>query len=319
MSLGNQVRVMNLSSGLRTEFGTLLPPGVQVAAYVRSTGPQSGDDQDIRQRLLPTLNQALARCRSGAGDVVYVLPNHVENISTADQMSSLVAGTKIFGCGSGVTRPTFTWTAAAATFLLDVADVEINNCILNMDPGAGTVNVAAPITVSAAGCTLKGCQIRMGTDANSKVTIGITTTAAGDDLTFVDCDIYGATAAGCTTMLQFVGADRLKMFNTSVVGATTAVGVGVVRFLTTASTFIQLDGCKFQNNVASSTAAVTGMAGMSGSVDNTVLTITLNTAGNAAWSTATAGISFGGNVYVNNDPAKATAASAARFAVLTLG
>lgn len=297
MSLGNQLRVMNLSSGLRTEFGTLLPPGAQVAAYVRSTGPQSGEDLDIRQKILPTLNQAAARCRPGAGDVIYVLPNHVESISSADQMSSLVAGTKIIGCGSGVTRPTFTWTAAGSTFLLDVADVEISNCILNMDPGTGTVNVAAPMTVSAAGCVLRGCQIRMGTDANSKVTIGLTTTAAGDDLTILDCDIFGATAAEATTLIQFVGADRLRMFDTTVSGATSAVGVGVVRFLTTASTNILVDGCWFKNNKAASTAAVTGMAGNTGLINNTVCSVLSGGAG--AWGTL-GSLTVGFHVYASN-------------------
>lgn len=311
MSLGNQLRVMNLSSGLRTEFGTLLPPGAQVAAYVRSTGPQSGEDLDIRQKILPTLNQAAARCRPGAGDVIYVLNNHVENIATADQISNLVAGTKIIGCGSGVTRPTFTWTAAGSTFLLDVADVEISNCILNLDPGTGTVNVAAPITISAAGCAIKGCQIRMGTDANSKVTIGLTTTAAADDCVIADNFIFGATAAECTTMIRLVGADRLRFTGNSVIGATSVVTIGCLQFITTDSLDVLMVGNKIRNNKAVSSAAVTVSAGAtssSGFVDELHLAVLENTTtnnaiiGNAAgaWSASGAAFVFGFNVAMTN-------------------
>lgn len=291
------LRFQELSSGLRTEFGTLLPPGARVQAYVRSTGPQSGDDLDIRTRLLPTLNQALARCRAGAGDIIYVLPGHAESISSADAMSALVSGVRIIGCGTGVLRPTFTWTAAAASFLLDVADVEISNCILNMDPGAGSVNVAAPMTISAAGCRLIGNQIRMGTDANSLVTIGITTTAAADDLVIVGNDVYGATAAECTTMIQFVGADRLRFMGNSVVGATSAAGVGVIRFLTTASTFIKMIDNTVRNNKASSSVVITGMAGISGEVDYLFMT-GLSDTGLTTFFATPANLTFGANTYV---------------------
>src|SRR5262249_54267043 len=160
------------------------------------------DPPELAGRIFTTLNDALGQCRANKGDTVFALPGHAESISTADQMSNLVAGTKIMGVGVGNERPTFTWTVAAATFLFDVANVTISNCILLMDPGAGTVNVAAPITVSASGCGIYGCLIRMGTDANSKVTIGITTTAAGDEFTLAGNHIYGATAAEVTTMIQ---------------------------------------------------------------------------------------------------------------------
>jgi hypothetical protein len=111
----------------------------------------------------------------------------------------------------------------------------------------------------------------MGTDANSKVTIGITTTAAADDLEMIGNDIYGATAAEATTLIQFVGADRLRFIGNSVVGATSAVAVGVIRFLTTASTFIKILGCNVRNNKAASEQAITGMAGISGEADHLFL------------------------------------------------
>lgn len=287
----------NVAGGIRTSLGTLTGPGGKVVAYVHSSGAAVTDDQEIAKRTLTTLNAALRLCRANRGDVVMVLPGHTENISVADQMSNLVAGTRVIGLGNGAARPTFTWTAATSTLLLDVANVTIENCIMNMDPGTGTVNVAAPITVSAAGCRIIGCQIRMGTDANSKVTIGLTTTAAADDFEFLNNEVYGATAAEATTLIQFVGADRLKFIGNTVVGATSAVGVGVVRFLTTASTDIKVFECIFKNNKASSTAAVTGMAGVTGEVDYVQMSVL--SGGAAAWGTV-ASLTFGPNVTATN-------------------
>lgn len=298
------MRYQSLGLGLRTEYGTLVPPGAKVVAYVHSSGPAAmpGDlGAPQSPTVYTTLNAALAQCTAGKGDVVIVLPGHAENISSADHMSNLKAGTQIIGCGAAGLRPTFTWTAADATFLLDVANVRMSNLILNLEPGTGTVTVAAPITISAAGCGIYDCKIRMGSSATAKVTIGITTTAAADDLEIIGCKIYSATAAECTTMIQFVGADRLQFHGNTVVGATSAVGVGVIRFLTTESTDIALFENHVRNNKALSTAAITGMALNSGVADYLFMSVLSDAAAalTGAWGTV-AGMVFGANCYVTN-------------------
>lgn len=296
--------------GVRLPFATVLPPGGNVS-YVRSSGAQTYDPPEVQSRLFTALNDALGQCRSGLGDTVVCLPGHAENIDAADDLSNLVAGTRIMGLGRGNARPTFTWTTATSTFLLDVANVTLENLILNMDPGTGSVNVAAPITVSAAGCTIAGCKIRMGTDANSKITIGITTTAAADDLEIIGNEIYGAAAAECTTMLQFVGADRLKLIGNTIVGATSSASVGVVRFLTTASTDIKVFHNSIRNNKSGGGAgdqAVTGMAGVSGEANWLHMTVLGNNAANltGAWGTP-ADMVFGADCYVTNTVAERAA------------
>lgn len=261
--------MFDMGAGIRTPYGYVLPPGGNVVAYVNSNGQQDLDNPDIVSKLVTTLDAGLSRCRSGRGDIVMVMPDHAENISSADQMSSLVAGTRIVGMGHGTLRPTFTWTVAAASFLFDVADVSLENCILYLAAsGNGGVTVAAPITVSAAGCAINDCQIFFGADADDIVTIGITTTAAADDFTFSGNQCYGATAAECTTFIRLVGADRLVMTDNVIVGATSSTTVGVVQFLTTASTDVYMARCTIANNKAASIHAATGMAGATGFVEH---------------------------------------------------
>lgn len=146
---------------LGTPNGTWIKPGGRVAAYVRSTGLQEGDDLfAMSGNLVTSLNEGCKRCRSGMNDIVYVLPGHTENLSTADAIPDLVAGTQIVSCGDiGATNnPKLTWTAAGATFLLNVANVRIIGMTLDF---AGADDVVAPITVTGAGCAILGCQLKM--------------------------------------------------------------------------------------------------------------------------------------------------------------
>src|SRR5688572_18905707 len=145
-------------SAVGTPHGTFVKPGGRVAAFVRSTGAQDLDDLFVRDNLVLTLNEACKRCRSGLNDVIYVLPGHTENLAIADSVPDLVAGTQIVGMGrlGASNNPTFTWTATGSTLLLNVANVSLIGLNMNF---AGVDAVVAPITVSAAGCSIAGNHI----------------------------------------------------------------------------------------------------------------------------------------------------------------
>jgi hypothetical protein len=146
---------------------------------------------------------------------------------------------------------------------------------------------------------IRGCRMRTSTDANNKTTIAVTTTAAADDLQFVGNTVHGATAGECTTVVQLVGADRLQFHGNTIVAATSSVDVGVVRFLTTASTDIKVFHNVLRNNKAASVQVVTGLANCTGEVDHLTLHSLANDNLTNAWSTP-ASISFGRNVGVVN-------------------
>lgn len=257
----------SLAAGYRTEYGTMVPTGGVVQAYVHNDGEVDQMPQDIAGRLVQSVPAALARCRANKGDVIVVLPGHTENVDAADDWADLVAGTQIIGMGAGNDRPTFTWSTAASTLLLNVASVRISNCIMLMAGPAGTtaITVAAPMTVSAAGCTLEGCRIQTEIDADQGSTIAITTTADADDFTIANCRIHGdGDGTLVTTTLRLVGADRFTMVNTSMHTATSSTTVGVLQMLTTASTNVMIDACAFTNLKAASVHAATGMAAATG-------------------------------------------------------
>lgn len=227
----------------------------------------------IASRSYTSVNAAINECVTGRGDWVFMLPGYAETIDSADEWSNL--GTKtditVAGLGHNTNRPSLTWSTATSTVLFDAANFRILNSRLFMAGATGSstaVTVAAPITVSAAGCEISDCYINFGVDADQIVTIGITTTADGDDFVMLNDRCVSATAAECTTFIQLVGCDRNVMKNVTIQGATSSTTVGTVRFLTTASTQIYWENCTIQNMKAASVHAVTCMNGATGQVVN---------------------------------------------------
>lgn len=257
-----------IGAGLSTELGTWIPAG-EVVAYVHDEGPADGMHQDVAARLDLTINAALAKCRAGQNDIVVVLPGHTENVDSADDWDNLVAGTTIVGLGTGNNRPTFTWSTATSTVLFDVANVAISNCIFEMAGPSGTtaLTVADGIIVSAAGCSISNCKFHTEIDADQGAVFALRTTAAGDDLTVDCCQFYGSGDGTLpTTQIRLVGADRFRMFNSTLSGYTSSVNVGLLQMLTTASTDVHIENCTFAHYLASSVHAATGMAGATGNV-----------------------------------------------------
>lgn len=215
--------------GIRTPFGTLVPPGARVAAYV---GPQSEstDAYSASSLLVSTLNAGLARCRSGKGDIVFVLPGHAETITTANAFSNLVSGTRIIGVapfGSGL-MPTITYSNTAATMLLNVANVQITG--MKFVPGVDAV--VNYVNVSGAGCYLGGNLFNMGDDSALDMQTAL---------------ILGTGATNCV-----VEANRFTNTGTGVsTAAITASGTG-------------LDNLKLLANEFTCSCATTGVVNVTG-------------------------------------------------------
>jgi hypothetical protein len=193
----------------------------------------------------------------------------VESISSADHASAGGAASSfaIVGLGKGTARPTFTWTTATSTWLLDTANVWIDNCNLYLAGEHATgaaLTVAAPFTVSAAGCGFRRNSIWAGFEVDRGVTIGITTTAGADQFTFgglspEDGNIVRGSAAGgaalTTTFLRIVGGSDAVIANNDIICGTSAAAVGPI--LTTEALNVNIRNNRIQNNAASSTACIT--------------------------------------------------------------
>lgn len=241
-------------AGIRTDFGLMLPPSTRVT-YVRSTGVQSGDTQDIASRLVTTLAQGLLECRAGMGDIVYVLPGHTETV-TATSFTGVV-GARVIGLGD-VNRddaPTFTWSSAAATWAISSKNMYFTGLRLLMDNFNG---VTAPINITAAGCAFVGNYMRWSSSAALLATTAITIGSGALRTVISGNLIEGAAAGVCMNGIVLLGAttpDGTQITN-NVMQAACVAASGLVN-VTVAAINLFIAGNQMYNVTAASTSCVT--------------------------------------------------------------
>jgi len=215
------------NNGLRTQYGVILPAGSRVAAYVRSTGVQTGDDSFLATNLVQTLAAGLARVRPGFGDFVICLPGHKEDVTDATTFSqALPPGVKILGVGRGSNMPTLTWTTPGAQLNLSQNDVLLTGFRLKFAGSSlAPVTVAQAVNISADDVGFTSNEVELGNaGANATIGIGITGTAARYE---VSGNIFRgqiAAPASGSIVVNSTGADGIIAKNTIIAGAAAATG-----------------------------------------------------------------------------------------------
>lgn len=212
--------VGNESVGQRTMYGTWLPPGARLAAYV---GPQSSltDSYSTNGLLVSTLAAGLARCRAGKGDVVVVLPGHTETVSTTTMLDNLVSGTQILGAApfGSTLMPTFTFsgTTNTSTWTVDDADVTMAGLKLAC---SGADSIDTPLVVTGASFSFINNYVDTGTGASNDCDVAIT---VGTGAT--NCTIAGnvmITTGGANTNIILVsgtGVNGLRILDNFIHGS----------------------------------------------------------------------------------------------------
>lgn len=241
--------------GVRTNFGIWLPPGGRVAAFVRSTGAQDGDDIGINNNLVTTLSSALNRVRSGMGDTVIILPGHTETVgdpASSNMLANLVAGTRIFGMGTGSAKPTFTWSAAASQWALNKSDVTISGVKLNVGGANGVVKA---INVTGSDNVLVDCEIVVATAAALKATIVCEVNVGGDRFQLISNRVNGTATHNVTNGFLVTGAvTGVEIIGNRMQFSATAAN-GLINY-TGASTNNVLSDNDLKNTMTASSACV---------------------------------------------------------------
>lgn len=242
-------------AGMVFPQGTMLPPGGRVT-YVRSTGPQDGDDPSLTKRLFLTLSAALAQCRSGLGDIVIVLPGHSENVTDALMLTNLVNGTRIIGAGDPMQddAPTFRWTATASQWAITKKNVLITGLRLRCEGANGVVKA---INITNSGNTLMGNYIEVASGAALKSTIAIEVGSGATDTTISANYITGTETHNVTDCIKLVGAtvpSRFTMTDNIVMASATAAN-GLLHITVAAKRCLIMRNT-FYNTHTASTACV---------------------------------------------------------------
>lgn len=224
--------VTNFPAGLSSFGVPLIGGGVNsvvttgLVFFVRSTvgndsayNPSSGQGTDPTMPFA-TINYAITQCRASKGDVIYVMPGHVETISGAAGIACGIAGVTIIGLGNGSDRPTVTFSAVASTWTVTAANVVIKNIVVTC-----ALATTKMFSITGAGCTLDTIDYVEGAGIPLQFVL---TTNAADQLTIQNCFHYAATAgASAQLWIQLVGPDNPRILNNTFLlvlfnGATTA-------------------------------------------------------------------------------------------------
>lgn len=183
----------------------LSPPAVVGDIYyvdaTNGNSAYSGLDWD---HPLATVDQAIAKCTANSGDKIYMAPWHAEaEAGAATAISTMSkAGVDLIGVTQGNQRPTFTFTAADATF-----SVTAPNCrISTIKIVSGVADMAVGITASALadGLQVDNCIFTDG-GAGLELVIGLQIAAACNGCRIIDNQLYTADGGDCASAIQLVG------------------------------------------------------------------------------------------------------------------
>ena len=182
-------------------------------------------------KALASINAAIQKCTANNGDTIFVMPGHVETVSTAGGLAFSVAGVSVVGIGRGSVRPKVNFTATAATMTVTAANVYIEN--VQFVPTVDAV--VSPIVVSAADFTMYNFLLK-DTSA-TQVTEFLLTTAGADRMELAYFEYDGDTAAGTNAGIAIVGGDGIKIHDFIADGN---FAVGFINIKTTATTDLKV-------------------------------------------------------------------------------
>jgi hypothetical protein len=151
-----------------------------------------------------TIDYAVGQATASQGDVIYVMPSHVEAVATAAALDFDTAGIKVIGLGWGDTRPKVQLSDTTATVEFNADDMWIENLIFE---GTKTGGVTAGLDIKT-GCDdlmIKNCVIR-GTATGKELLKGVTIEATNDRITFDGCEFFEFETGDASAAIYTEGA-----------------------------------------------------------------------------------------------------------------
>ena len=154
---------------------------------------------------LATMNGAFTRAAASQGDVIFLMPGHAENCSSATTQVMSKAGITVIGIGEGDLKPTFTFTATAGSFEMDSA-----NCVVeNVKFLTSITAVVVGVNVDADGCILRGCQ--WDWDATGDDFLIHVDADAVDHVTIENCEFIAEDCAGAADGIRIDDCQHLRI------------------------------------------------------------------------------------------------------------
>lgn len=172
----------------------------------------SNSNPGTYQRPFASIDYAVGKCTANRGDIIVVMPGHVETVTAAGGLDLDVAGVAIIGLGTGTKRAQINFTTATTADMdVDAANITLINLLFT----GGIDALAGPIDINASDCSLINCEYR---DVTGQATDVIIADANADRLLIENYFHNGAAAAGANSAIALIGMDNPVIRNFKLVG-----------------------------------------------------------------------------------------------------
>lgn len=193
-------------------------------------------------------------------DYVFVMPGHVETITSAAGVNANVAGVNVIGLGYDRGRPQINYTTSGnASFDINAPNILLKN--LYFTP-IGVASVVAALNVKASDCWIQDCEIEFANSTNQATQV-VLTTASANRMRLSRLHMHGANYGPSTAAISIVGGTDIVIEDNIIQGSFTTT-VGGIQNLTTAAINLIIARNIIQNLTTSSTKAITALSGTSG-------------------------------------------------------
>ena len=152
-----------------------------------------------------TIEYAYSQCTANNGDIIYVLPLHVETVAATD-LNLDVAGVQVIGIGCGASRPPINLTATGSPIANSVASTLLYNLLIT----GGIDNITTVFTDTGPDLSVINCGYR---DVTGQCAIFYSGSAAADRTLFNGFTYEGDLAAGTTRAFQINGSEKFTLCN----------------------------------------------------------------------------------------------------------
>lgn len=172
----------------------------------------SNGNDGTYHRPFSSIDYAVGHCTASRGDIIFVMPGHVETVTAAAGLALDVAGIAVVGLGHGALRAKVDFTTATTADMdVDAASISLVNMLFT----GGVDALAGPLDINASDCAIINCEYR---DVTGQATDVIIADANADRLYIENYFHNGAAAAGANSAIALIGMDNPVIKNFKLVG-----------------------------------------------------------------------------------------------------
>ena len=194
------------------------------------TGTDAGGYGASPKAPVATIDYAVSLCTASKGDVIVVMPGHVEDLGDSETIDLDVIGITVVGQGVGSLRPRIDFNHADAGVDIGANDVTIRNLVFR--PSVTVVAKAIDVETGVTGAVIENCEFAVGEagDGTDEFVIAVELVSGNHDTVIKD-SIFRTHAAcdGCTAAIKLTAASsRVRIADNIMVGnwSTAAVDDG---------------------------------------------------------------------------------------------